>query len=93
MRETQENYYLVLFMFASQLYFYILGPSSLLCYQGFLFQLELGLVILYKQPIVLLENVVDILMNEKNVCLVSLWSGADSVLSQVLKPSGFSTWC
>ena len=22
----QENYYLVLFMFASQLYFYILGP-------------------------------------------------------------------
>ena len=29
MRETQEDYYLVLFMFASQLYFYVLGPSSL----------------------------------------------------------------
>ena len=26
----QENYYLVLFMFASQLYFYVLGPISLL---------------------------------------------------------------
>ena len=32
MREMQENYYLVLFMFVSQLYFYILGPSSLLGY-------------------------------------------------------------
>ena len=32
MRETQENYYLVLFMFTSQLYFYILGPSGLLGY-------------------------------------------------------------
>ena len=32
MREMQENYYLILFMFASQLYFYILGPSSLLGY-------------------------------------------------------------
>ena len=30
MREMQENYYLILFMFASQLYFYVLGPSSLL---------------------------------------------------------------
>ena len=30
MREMQENYYLVLFMFAKQLYFYVLGPSSLL---------------------------------------------------------------
>ena len=29
MREMQENYYLILFMFAIQLYFYILGPSSL----------------------------------------------------------------
>ena len=29
MREMQENYYLILFMFASQLYFYVLGPSSL----------------------------------------------------------------
>ena len=28
----QENYYLILFMFASQLYFYVLGPSSLLGY-------------------------------------------------------------
>ena len=35
MRETQENYYLVLFMFASQLYFYVLGPSSLLGYWYF----------------------------------------------------------
>ena len=26
----QEDYYLVLFMFASQLYFYVLGPISLL---------------------------------------------------------------
>ena len=26
MREMQENYYLVLFMFVSQLYFYALGP-------------------------------------------------------------------
>ena len=32
MRETQENSYLVLFMFASQLYFYVLGPISLLGY-------------------------------------------------------------
>ena len=30
MRETQENYYLVLFMFASQLYFYVLGFIRLL---------------------------------------------------------------
>ena len=32
MQETQEDYYLVLFMFASQLYFYVLGPNSLLGY-------------------------------------------------------------
>ena len=32
MREMQENYYLILFMFASQLYFYILDFSSLLGY-------------------------------------------------------------
>ena len=32
MREMQENYYLILFMFASQLYFYVLSPSSLLGY-------------------------------------------------------------
>ena len=32
MRETQKNYYLVFFMFASQLYFYVLGPSNLLGY-------------------------------------------------------------
>ena len=32
MREMQENYYLILFMFASQLYFYVLGPISLLGY-------------------------------------------------------------
>ena len=32
MRKTQEDYYLVLFMFASQLYFYVLGPISLLGY-------------------------------------------------------------
>ena len=31
MWEMQENY-LVLFMFASQLYFYVLGPISLLGY-------------------------------------------------------------
>ena len=31
MREMQENY-LVLFMFASQLYFYVLGPINLLGY-------------------------------------------------------------
>ena len=31
-REMQEYFYLVLFMFASQLYFYVLGPSSLLGY-------------------------------------------------------------
>ena len=30
--ETQEDYNLVLFMFASQLYFYVLGLSSLLGY-------------------------------------------------------------
>ena len=35
MREMQENYYLILFMFASQLYFYVLGPSSLLGYEYF----------------------------------------------------------
>ena len=32
MREMQETYYLVLFMFARQLYFYVLGPISLLGY-------------------------------------------------------------
>ena len=32
MRETQEDFYLVLFMFASQLYFYVLGPNSVLGY-------------------------------------------------------------
>uniref|UniRef100_A0A7N2QXF0 Retrotransposon gag domain-containing protein n=1 Tax=Quercus lobata TaxID=97700 RepID=A0A7N2QXF0_QUELO len=32
MQETQEDYYLVLFMFASQLYFYVLGSISLLGY-------------------------------------------------------------
>ena len=32
MWETQKNYYLVFFMFASQLYFYVLGPSNLLGY-------------------------------------------------------------
>ena len=32
MREMQENYYLILFMFASYLYFYVLYPSSLLGY-------------------------------------------------------------
>ena len=32
MWETQKDYYLVLFMFASQLYFYVLGPISLLGY-------------------------------------------------------------
>ena len=32
MRKMQENYYLVLFMFASQLYFFVLGPISLLGY-------------------------------------------------------------
>ena len=31
-REMEENYCLVLFMFASQLYFYVLGPISLLGY-------------------------------------------------------------
>ena len=29
MQETQKDFYLVLFIFASQLYFYILGPSNL----------------------------------------------------------------
>ena len=32
MREMQENYYLVLFKFSNQLYFYVLGPISLLGY-------------------------------------------------------------
>ena len=32
MRETQEDYYFKLFMFTSQLYFYVLGPISLLGY-------------------------------------------------------------
>ena len=35
MIEVQENYYLILFMFASQLYFYVLGLNSLLGYQYF----------------------------------------------------------
>ena len=33
--EMQENYYLVLFMFASQLYFYVLRSISLLGYLYF----------------------------------------------------------
>ena len=32
MRVTQEDLYLVLFMFANQLYFYVLSPNSLLGY-------------------------------------------------------------
>ena len=32
MQEMQENYYLILFMFASQLYFYVLSLSILLGY-------------------------------------------------------------
>ena len=32
MQATQEDYYLVLFMSTSQLYFYVLDPSSLLGY-------------------------------------------------------------
>ena len=32
MQETREDYYLVLFMFISQLYFYVLDLSSLLGY-------------------------------------------------------------
>ena len=28
----EEDFYLVLFIFASQLYFYVLGPNSLLGY-------------------------------------------------------------
>ena len=32
MREKQEDFYFVLFMFATQLYLYVLGPSSLLGY-------------------------------------------------------------
>ena len=32
MRVTQEDFYLVLFMFANQLYFYVLSPNSLLGY-------------------------------------------------------------
>ena len=35
MREMQENYYLILFIFAGQLYFYVLGSSNLLGYQYF----------------------------------------------------------
>ena len=35
MIEVQKNYYLILFMFASQLYFYVLGLNSLLGYQYF----------------------------------------------------------
>ena len=93
MREMQENYYLLLFMFASQLYFYVLGPSNLLDYQyfnlgskvifvisnqGFLANQNQGLAIFYKQPIVLLEELVDILMNENNGRLVFLWFGSNS---------------
>ena len=43
MREMQENYYLILFMFASQLYFYVLGPSSLLGFQYFNLEVRLFL--------------------------------------------------
>ena len=32
MWKTQEDFYLILFIFESQLYFYVLGPSSLLGY-------------------------------------------------------------
>ena len=32
MREKQEDFYLVLFMFTTQLYLYVLGPRSLLGY-------------------------------------------------------------
>ena len=45
MREMQENYYLVLFMFVSQLYFYVLGPSSLLGYWYFNLEVRLFFVI------------------------------------------------
>ena len=35
MWEMQENYYVVLVMFSSQLYFYVLGPIRLLGYYYF----------------------------------------------------------
>ena len=35
MWEMQEDFYLVLFIFASQLYFYVLSPSILLGYSYF----------------------------------------------------------
>ena len=41
MQEIQKDFYLVLFMFASQFYFYVLGHNSLLGYQYF--NLEAGL--------------------------------------------------
>ena len=43
MKETQENYYLILFKVASQLYFYVLGPSSLLGYKYFNLEAKLFL--------------------------------------------------
>ena len=42
MQKTQKDYYLVLFMFASQLYFYVLGTISLLGYYYY-FNLEVRL--------------------------------------------------
>ena len=101
MREMQEHFYLVLFIFASQLYFYIFGPSS---YQYFNLEARLicnkairasyanqnqDLAILYKHLIVPILGMVDILMNEKNGLLVSLWSSADSVLPWVSNPGDF----
>ena len=93
MQEMQEDFYLVLFMLASQLYFYVLGPSSLLGYQYFNIWKQgyfrnkairvsyaiqnQGLTIIYKQTIILILKIVDILIDEKNSFLVSLWSGVD----------------
>ena len=93
MQEMQEDFYLVLFMLASQLYFYVLGPSSLLGYQYFniwkqgyfrnkairvsyTIQIQ-GLAIIYKQTIILILEIVDILIDEKNSLLVSLRFGVD----------------
>ena len=47
MQEMQENYYLILFMFANQLYFYVLGPNSLLGY--LYFNLESKVIFVIKQ--------------------------------------------
>ena len=94
MREIQEDFYLVLFMFANQLYFYVLGPSNLLGYQYFN---------IWKQ-VYFCNKAIRVSYTNQNYGLVfpiqaTYWNfGLFSLVlalvpPQLLTPSSFLDWC